>query len=612
MVTASVLRYTTPRGVGNMCYILIWDYGPYYRQSYAEHTRIVAQIKYKNVGLRMPEHFLQFTAEPRWCDLLRCELLLEKKTVIDFGMKILVSCFTICILLSTVTSNKLLKDTGQGNSEEQIIFKNPSEKDHEGFIVKVVPAQLKVQGTANEREHLEVQGTSGRVGDGIKKTGEREEEEKGFLEKNAEYCRLRHNLLDCNFNGKELVSVKDFAADEGIEILLVRNASQVFLLESVCYDLVLEDIGYVLVEGRLPSDCPGGKVLAMRNVSLNRLPEAVNSVSVFNSFIEEMALHVADTFLVKESKIGSLDVSTTLKSEVTVTINQTEVGLVQKLRVSDRSALFLSNCTFGSMRKHAVVLGSGKHVVRDVIIKHPSSTAPNIGLRGEAEVTFTDLTGSMKIVHESCSPAVHETPCSQPPLRDIASSHSSVHSVTEKSNERDSVSTCVIIQSGKNFENCQMFVILFTFSVFLNIVQLLFNQPRELLMKMFRIESSVSGRPGSSRPKRDSTLSEDGDVPFLPDTNIVGRKRGASFPGDSKAVVENGDPFSNPVFVSEIQMVDERRSRTYRHSLSADSKDEVDTFLPKDEADIFLSKDEAESKKPFLVPRRRIRSSNSS
>ncbi|XP_047500645.1 uncharacterized protein LOC125046758 [Penaeus chinensis] len=521
-------------------------------------------------------------------------------------MKILVSCFTICTLLSAATSNKILKDTGQGDSEEQVVFHMPSEKNHEGFIVKVVPAHLKVQGAANEREHLKVQataneranerehlkvqGTSGRVGDEIKKTREREEEQKGFLEKNAEFCKLNHHSLDCNFKGKELVSVKDFAADEGIEKLLVRNASEVFLSGSVCSDLVLEDIGYVSVEGRLPSDCPGGKVLVLRNVSLSRLPEAVNSVYVFTSYIEEMALHVADTFLVKESKIGSLNVSTTLKSEVTVTINQTEVDLVQKLRVSDRSALFLSNCTFGSIRKHAVVLGSGKHVVRDVIIKHSSSTAPNIGLRGEAEVTFTDLTGSMKIVHESCSPAVHETPCSLAPLRDTASSHSPVHSVKEQSNERDSVSPCVIIQSGKNFENCQMFVILFTFSVFLNIVQLLFNQPRELLMKMFRIES-----PGSSRPRRDSTLSEDGDVPFLPDANIVGRKRGASFPG------ENGDPFGNPVSVSEIQMIDERRPRIYRHSLSADSKDEADIFLK-----------ESESKISFLVPRRRIRSSNSS
>lgn len=399
----------------------------------------------------------------------------------------------------------------------------------------------------------------------------------------------------------QLVRIKDFPDDEGIEKLLVRNAFEVFLSGSVCSDLVLEDIGNVTVEGRLPSDCPGGKVLVLKNVSLNRLPEAVNSVYVFTSYIEEMALHVTDTFLVRESKIGSLDVSTTLKSEVNVTINQTKVDLMQKLRVSNRSALFLSNCTFGSIRKHAVVLGSGNHVVRDVIIKHPSSTAPNIDLRGEAELTITNLTGSMKIVHEPCSPVVHQAPCSLPPLKDTASSHSSVHSVKEKSKERDSVSRCVIIQSGKNFENCQMFVILFTFSVFLNIVQLLFNQPRELLMKMFRIESSASGRPDSSRPKRDSTLSEDGDVPFLPDEDIVDRKRGVSFPGDSKAVIENGDPFDNPIFVSEIQMIDERRPRTYRHSLSVDSKDEADIFLKG-----------SESKKSFLVPRRRIRSSNSS
>lgn len=125
-------------------------------------------------------------------------------------MKILVSCFTICTLLSAVTSNKLLRDTGQGDSEEKIVFHKPldsssaEERDHDGFIVKVVSAHLKVQGTANEREHLMVQGTSGRVGNEIKKMGGKEEEEKVFLERNAEFCELSQHLLDCNFKGKKV------------------------------------------------------------------------------------------------------------------------------------------------------------------------------------------------------------------------------------------------------------------------------------------------------------------------------------------------------------------------------------------------------------------------
>lgn len=119
-------------------------------------------------------------------------------------MKILVSCFTICTLLSAATSNKLLRDTGQGDSEEKIVFHKPSDSSSSGFIVKVVPAHLKVQGTANEREYLMVQGTSGRVGDEIKKMGGKEEEEKGFLERNAEFCELSQHLLDCNFKGKKV------------------------------------------------------------------------------------------------------------------------------------------------------------------------------------------------------------------------------------------------------------------------------------------------------------------------------------------------------------------------------------------------------------------------
>lgn len=537
-------------------------------------------------------------------------------------MKILVCLFAICTLLPAVTSNKLLKDTGQGQGNPSSVEGN----DQDVYVVKVVPAHmtaqgttsekvhLKVQGSANEREHvkvqetaservhLKVQGTSERVDGEIKKTGKKEGEEKVFLEKNLEFCKVIHQMLACDFKGKKLVRVKDFPAGEGVEKLIIRNVVEVLISGRVCLDLVLEDIGNVTVEGRLPSDCPAGRELVLKNVTLNRLPEAVNSVYVSTSYIEEMALHVADTFLVKESRIGSLNVSTSPKSGVDVTLYQTEVDLLEKLRVGNGSALHVFNCTFGNIRKHAVILGPGKHVVRDIIMKHPSSTTLNIGLRGEAEATFTNVSGSMKVVHEPCPLAVRQTPCSPPPPTDAAPSHPSVNLGREELKDRDSAPPCVVIQSGKDFENCQMFVILFTFSVFLNIIQLLFNQPRDLLMKMCHIESPSSDRPGSSRRKRDSTMSEDGDAAFLTDANVVGGKRGTSFPGNDRALGDdNGDAFGNPVFVSEIQMIDERRPRTYRHSVSVDSKEEAEILL-----------NGSESKKCLSVPRRRIRSSNSS
>lgn len=396
----------------------------------------------------------------------------------------------------------------------------------------------------------------------------------------------------------QLVRVKDLPADEHIEKLIVRNALEIILSGSVCFDLILEDIGSVKVEGRLTSDCPGGKLLVLKNATLNRLPEAVNSVYAISSYIEEIVLHnITDMFLVKKSKVGTLSVSTALKNEVEVIINQTEIDLVEKLRVGDLSTLYLSNCTFGNIRKHAIILGSGKNVVREVISKHSSSSAPIIDLRGEAEVILTDLVGSVNIVNKPCPPTSPQTPCSLPTDVDVSSGPSAVNFEKEKSEEGGSTPLCVIIHSGKSFENCQMLVILFTFSVFLNILQLLFNQPRELLMKIFHIESPAS-EPSSPSARRESIESDGEGVDSLPDKSITGRKRGTSLPGHILTDVENGDPFA-----SEVQMVDERHPRTYRHSLSLDEtgKEEAETLLKG-----------SESKKCLLVPRRRIRSSNGS
>ncbi|ROT71725.1 hypothetical protein C7M84_009943 [Penaeus vannamei] len=521
-------------------------------------------------------------------------------------MKILVCLFAICTLLPAVTSNKLLKDTGQGQGNPSSVEGN----DQDVYVVKVVPAHMtaqgttsekvhlkvqgsanerehvKVQGTASERVHLKVQGTSERVDGEIKKTGKKEGEEKVFLEKNLEFCKVIHQMLACDFKGKKLVRVKDFPAGEGVEKLIIRNVVEVLISGPVCLDLVLEDIGNVTVEGRLPSDCPAGRELVLKNVTLNRLPEAVNSVYVSTSVIEEMALHVADTFLVKESRIGSLNVSTSPKSGVDVTLYQTEVDLLEKLRVGNGSALHVFNCTFGNIRKHAVILGPGKHVVRDIIMKHPSSTTLNIGLRGEAEATFTNVSGSMKVVHEPCPLAVRQTPCSPRPRG--RRPKPSFRQPWERRAKRQRLGASVCGHPER--EGLR------------KLPDLLFNQPRDLLMKMCHIESPSSDRPGSSRRKRDSTMSEDGDAAFLTDANVVGGKRGTSFPGNDRALGDdNGDAFGNPVFVSEIQMIDERRPRTYRHSVSVDSKEEAEILL-----------NGSESKKCLSVPRRRIRSSNSS
>lgn len=139
-------------------------------------------------------------------------------------MKILVCLFAICTLLSAVTSNKLLKDTGQGQGNPPSVEGN----DQDVYVVKVVPAHMtaqgttsekvhlkvqgsanerehvKVQGTASERVHLEVQGTSERVDGEIKKTGKKEGEEKVFLEKNLEFCKVIHQMLACDFKGKKV------------------------------------------------------------------------------------------------------------------------------------------------------------------------------------------------------------------------------------------------------------------------------------------------------------------------------------------------------------------------------------------------------------------------
>lgn len=139
-------------------------------------------------------------------------------------MKILVCLFAICTLLPAVTSNKLLKDTGQGQGNPSSVEGN----DQDVYVVKVVPAHMtaqgttsekvhlkvqgsanerehvKVQGTASERVHLQVQGTSERVDGEIKKTGKKEGEEKVFLEKNLEFCKVIHQMLACDFKGKKV------------------------------------------------------------------------------------------------------------------------------------------------------------------------------------------------------------------------------------------------------------------------------------------------------------------------------------------------------------------------------------------------------------------------
>lgn len=268
----------------------------------------------------------------------------------------------------------------------------------------------------------------------------------------------------------------------------IQNVQDLKIDRSACYDLLLQDVTQAQVVGQdLASSCTSGTLLSLHNVDLDRLPGIMTVFKVSSSKIAEVFVTNVDNFFtISGTEVQRLRVEDTIENEVQVTLQDVHLEHLERLHLAPKASVSVEKSTIGEVPEGALVLAASGNVMSEVkFLKGDDSPLPSVLLKSGADVTLTDVSGSVKVAAEECP----QGPSSGPGPKSSSADDNEISSMD--------LPKCL---TTDNYG--VIIVIILVLSLVLNLLQIVFNQPRGILTRFAHIRKPVhydSLRTGQER-----------------------------------------------------------------------------------------------------------------
>ncbi|KAK7074751.1 hypothetical protein SK128_003759 [Halocaridina rubra] len=316
------------------------------------------------------------------------------------------------------------------------------------------------------------------------------------------YCQFTNRVLTCDFhwNG-ETVHVPALPHTRGsLEELFIQNVHRLKLDRVCCSKLILHHIGSILTNVDPPAPPCQEMVVRLLNVSLDQLPAGMTTIHASNAIFATVSLgENVITASLSDTKIQYLRTVTESK-KLQLKLQNASIERLENLRLSGNSTLNFHNCSIGDLSENGIVLGTKGNIIEKIKFPKEDSLNKEIILGNGAHLVFGEFTGKVAIKVQST--IIPQSTVTEPGI------------------------PCT--QNVTRFENycsdtSHLILILLIFSIFLNVTQILFDQPGKLMKSL--VFSKIASRfndPGAKDDDDDSIHSH--EKPLLHEDYLLARR----------------------------------------------------------------------------------------
>lgn len=314
--------------------------------------------------------------------------------------------------------------------------------------------------------------------------------------------------------------------------------------------------------------------------SLDRLPRGVGSLATSSSNITEVVLDRVDKLLtISQTNIERLRVSETIDSHVEVTFYEAHIQNLEKLHLAKEASLSMEKSNITNVSDGAFVLASSGNNMRVVdFLRAPKNTSHKVSLKNGGDLTLTYVLGNVTVTTESCPLPPPPAPC--PKIAPAEPLKKPLELLPDEETDYDHVSVteeavkCPTVQSdNKDCEKTSMILlILLIISFCLNAIQLLFNQPRNLIDRILHHKYPTDQQYYNSVSSSDDVEKKSSDdfITFLPLNKDAHKNSSATVNSNGSEEVVHFDKNRQKVTSGTKKAEDKRRTAaTKRNSTEA-------------------------------------------
>ncbi|XP_053643228.2 uncharacterized protein [Cherax quadricarinatus] len=219
---------------------------------------------------------------------------------------------------------------------------------------------------------------------------------------NAQFCNQDGATLFCDYKGTRRMVHMDEELDSSVQKVFVHNAVKLQLSESVCINVMLNNVADVVVVRGEGQPCEAHLELLARNSTLDRLPNQVHYVHLENSIFNSLATALSITQLtVINSSIKVLDISSPLQNDVPAKFESSKIDTLEKLHVANGSELILDKSSVDIVSSHGLII-EARVVLRESSIN--ASLEESVVMYPGATLKLDSFSGHLAVKVKSQGP----------------------------------------------------------------------------------------------------------------------------------------------------------------------------------------------------------------
>nr|XP_053643213.1 uncharacterized protein LOC128696137 isoform X3 [Cherax quadricarinatus]XP_053643214.1 uncharacterized protein LOC128696137 isoform X3 [Cherax quadricarinatus]XP_053643216.1 uncharacterized protein LOC128696137 isoform X3 [Cherax quadricarinatus] len=234
---------------------------------------------------------------------------------------------------------------------------------------------------------------------------------------NAQFCEHKGATLLCDYKDTQRMVHMDEELDSSVQKVFVYNAVKLQLSESLCVNVVLNNVVDVVVVRGEGQPCEARLHLSTRNSTLDRLPSQVSYVHLEQSIFTSLATALSiNQLIVINSTIKVLDISSTLQNGVTANLISSKIDTLEKLHARKGSELVLHKSSVHTISSHGLNI-EGHVVLRESsinisldesVVMFPGATLKLDSFSGNlaVKVESQELNDRPQVTKPSCEPCI--------------------------------------------------------------------------------------------------------------------------------------------------------------------------------------------------------------